>query len=332
MANERVLAIPQRAIFLKTDLDILKKRFSVRTVSGFNRRNPLRGIVSIAEILIWTLWADLTFSWFAGIDAFWAVLFSKMFRKKSVVVASGFSVASMPKIKYGAMRGGISAHVAKFALKYADKLLAVSEFNKKEILRYAEAEKVELIYHGLDHDDFKPAGKKQSNLVITVGEVKSSNLTRKGLETFIRSARFLPDVEFVLIGRGVDSSAGYLNRIATPNIKFMGYISSNRLLKYYQRAKVYVQVSAHEAFGVALAEAMLCQCVPVVTERGALPEVVGDTGFYVPYGDPEATASAIKKALNCDKGREARRRIERLFPLQRRRRDLISKIEAVLGA
>jgi len=30
---------------------------------------------------------------------------------------------------------------------------------------------------------------------------------------------------------------------------------------------------------MALAEAMCCECVPVVTKKGALPEVVGDTGL-----------------------------------------------------
>ena len=151
-------------LFLKTDLNILKKRFFVKTVSGFNRRNPLRGIVSIFEILIWTLWADLTFSWFAGVDAFWAVLFSKLFRKKSVVVASGFSVAAMPEIKYGAMRGGISSRVVKFILRRATKVLAVSEFNMKQILRYVRGEKVRLVYHSVDSSLYQPAGEKQSKI------------------------------------------------------------------------------------------------------------------------------------------------------------------------
>jgi len=332
MTNKRVLALPERVIFLKTDLGILKKRFSVKTVSGFNRRNPLRGIVSILEILIWTLWADLTFSWFAGVDAFWAVLFSKLFGKKSVVVASGFSVAAMPEIKYGAMRGGISSRVVKFILGHATKVLAVSEFNMKEILRYIGDEKVRLVYHSVDHKKFKPAGEKQSNLVITTGNVTASNLTRKGLKTFVESARLLPEAEFILIGRYIDHSIEYLKSIATSNIQFTGYISQDRLIDYYQRAKLYVQVSAHEAFGIALAEAMLCECVPVVTNRGALPEVVGGTGFYVPYGDAEATAKAIRKALNCDKGKEARERIKTMFPSEKRERELIMEIQELLKA
>ena len=82
-------------------------------------------------------------------------------------------------------------------------------------------------------------------------------------------------------------------------------------------AKVCVQISAVESFGCALAEAMLCECVPVVTNRGALPEVVCDTGFYVPYKDNKATAEAIKKALSYD-GSGSRKRIVKLFSLNKR--------------
>ncbi len=328
--NNKILAVPESSIFLQRDLEILKNHFEVRTAPTFNRKKPITSIPSIFKILKGTLWADLTFSWFADTHAFLAVLFSKIFRKKSIVIASGYSVADMPEIRYGAMRGRISSWVVKFILKHANKVLAVSEFNMKEILRYIGSEKVRLVYHSVGRDEFKPASEKQRNLVVTTGNVMRSNLTRKGIETFIKAARFLPEADFVLIGRGADDSVDYLKSIATSNVKFTGYIPRDELIDYYQRAKVYVQVSAHEAFGIALAEAMLCECVPVVTDRGALPEIVGDTGFYVPYGEPEATAKAISKALNCGKGKEARERIKRMFPPEKREKELIAEMQELL--
>ena len=80
-------------------------------------------------------------------------------------------------------------------------------------------------------------------------------------------------------------------------------------------------------FGMALAEAMACECIPVLTNNAALPEVVGDVGFYVPYGDEEATAEAIEEALKSDKGEEARERIKNMFPVERREKGLIQIIE-----
>lgn len=330
MARKKVLAVPEGSIFLQRDVEILKNHFEVRTAPTFNRKKPITTLPSIFKILRGTLWADVTFSWFADTHAFLAVLFSKIFRKKSVVVASGYSVAAMPEIKYGAMRGGIPSWVVKFILGHATKVLAVSEFSLKEILRYVGSEKVRLVYHSVDSSLYQPADEKQSNLVITTANVIVSNLARKGLETFVRSARFLPRTDFVLIGRCMDESIDYLKSIATANVEFTNYITLNRLIDYYRRAKVYVQVSAHESFGIALAEAMLCECVPVVTDRGALPEVVGNTGFYVPYGNPEATAEAIGKAMNSNKGKQARERIRSLFPTEKRERELITQIQELL--
>lgn len=85
---------------------------------------------------------------------------------------------------------------------------------------------------------------------------------------------------------------------------------------------MYVQVSMHEGFGVALAEAMACECAPIVTREGSLPEVVGDTGVFVPANDPEALARAVRSLVSSELsvtlGIRARERVQRLFSVERR--------------
>ena len=112
----------------------------------------------------------------------------------------------------------------------------------------------------------------------------------------------------------------------------MKEFSDKELLDWYQRAKVYVQASAHEGFGITVGEAMLCKCIPVVTDRFSLPEVVGDTGFYVPYEDVKATAEMIKKALEApeEKGKMARERIIKLFTIEKREKKLEKSIRKLL--
>ena len=72
---------------------------------------------------------------------------------------------------------------------------------------------------------------------------------------------------------------------------------------------------------MALAEAM---------DGVALSGVVGDTGFYVSYDNSETTADAIKGALKSNNGKEARDRIENVFPIERRKKDLIEIINEVM--
>lgn len=80
---------------------------------------------------------------------------------------------------------------------------------------------------------------------------------------------------------------------------------------------------------MALAESMCYECVPVVINNAALPEVVGVTGFYVPCGDPEATAETINEALKSEKWDMASDRIEQLFSLKKREKKLIGIIENI---
>jgi glycosyltransferase involved in cell wall biosynthesis len=165
-----------------------------------------------------------------------------------------------------------------------------------------------------------------------VGAVNWSNLRKKGLENFVKVAKLLPEVRFVLVGRHDDSSIDYLKMIATKNVEFAGPVSFNKLLELYRRAGVYVQISYHESFGVALAEAMACECVPVVTDRAALPEVVGECGIYVHYGDINATAVAIKKAFEQKElGRCARKRIVNMFSLGKREEKLVKLLISLIN-
>jgi glycosyltransferase involved in cell wall biosynthesis len=163
-------------------------------------------------------------------------------------------------------------------------------------------------------------------LVITVANITGLTLKKKGLDTFVKASAYLPNIRFILVGKYDNSSVEPLKRIAGSNVIFIGYVSDDSLVALYRKAKVYCQLSAHESFGVALAEAMACGCVPVVTRRYALPEVVGDAGFYVPHGDPKATAEAIKKALKSNKGKLARERIRTYFSLETREQKLINEI------
>lgn len=99
----------------------------------------------------------------------------------------------------------------------------------------------------------------------------------------------------------------------------------------YGQAKLYAQVSVHESFDCSLAEAMLCECVPVVSRRAALPEVAGDCGFYADVLTLEVVAGKIREALDAEptSAKRARQRIVQLFPLENRQVGLLEAIDEV---
>jgi len=151
----------------------------------------------------------------------------------------------------------------------------------------------------------------------------------KGLETFVKCAQHYPDIPFILAGEiGPKEDVKHIKSLAPKNVTLTGLISQDELVKYYQQAKVYTQLSFIESFCCALAEAMSCECIPIATNRGALPEVGGEIARYVRYGDVKETCRAIDTALNGSSalGRMARSRIVAIFSLEKRKEALTEAI------
>jgi glycosyltransferase involved in cell wall biosynthesis len=211
-------------------------------------------------------------------------------------------------------RGGLPRFVARWSLRRATRLMANSESGGREARRAAPKATVDVVHHGIpDLVGELPAGERSGAL--TVGIVDGPNLQRKGLLPFVRAAADLPGVPFTLVGRVDDPAAqAELAAAAPPNVEFTGFVDDAELARRYATAAAYVQASTHEGFGMAVAEAMLAGCVPVVTPVGALPEVVGDTGVVV--GDD--LAAAIRTALPLAPAVAARARVLERFTLERR--------------
>ena len=307
---------------------MLRERYPIREVIvGGNPIQSLTQRLSLGlTILSGVLETDMTFSWFAHNHAYLAVMVSRLLGRRSLVVVGGYEVAEEPDIGYGALLVPELAGKIPYIIENADCILAVSEFSKREILRAARPRRIETVYNGVDTSVFSPGGPKE-NIVLTVCFISTANIRVKGLDTYVDAARRFPETRFVLLGQALDDGLESLKRDAPDNVEFIGQVRQEELIRWYRRAKVYCQLSYRESFGVALAEAMSCECVPVVTDRGALPEVVGDTGFVVPYGDAEATAAAISGALRSDRGKAARARVEREFSLEERMQKIRSIIE-----
>ncbi|MDV2482606.1 glycosyltransferase family 4 protein [Methanoculleus sp. Wushi-C6] len=323
------LVSPSPSTFTERDLKTLRQEYLVRetVISDYQGKNGLKRSLLISfEILRGVLWADLTYSWFAHNHSYLAVRLANLLGKRTLVVIGGYEVAKEPEIGYGALLDPKLAKRVNYIIGNADHILAVSEFNRREILNLSERRHVAVVYNGIDCAQFTP-GETKEDLVITVCQISKNNITLKGLDTFLNAARSLPDLRFAVVGRVLDGSIEDLRRSAPQNVTFVPSPSQEELLRWYRRAKVYCQLSYRESFGVALAEAMSCECVPVVTERGALPEVVGGTGFVVPYGDVQATSTAIMEALHSDGGRAARARVQAKFSLEERREKICRVIE-----
>jgi glycosyltransferase involved in cell wall biosynthesis len=240
----------------------------------------------------------------------------------------------MPDIAYGHQRGGLRRHASRWIFRRATRLITNSSYSLSEIERNTPIppERVTVVHHGVP-DPFSEEPGLKERAALTVGAIDRTTLVQKGQLPFVQAARELPDVRFVFAGKWLDDAVEELRAAAPPNVEFTGWLSDDDLHAVYRSAAVYVQASRHEGFGLAVAEAMLAGCVPVVMNVTAMPEVVGDAGVLIESQEPAAVAEGIREALAMGPGAaaRARERILTTFPMESRREGILRVVDEAVA-
>jgi len=328
--KKRLLYVHSRkASFVAIDREILAERHEVEDLYQPGRvPNPLKVVRGVLR-------ADVVFGWFASWHTFFPITLAWLLRKPSVLIVGGFDTANMPDIGYGYQQGGIRRAASLWIMRRARRLVTNSEYSLSEIERNTPIppERVRVVHHGVP-DPFgdEPGAKEREAL--TVGAIHHMTLVQKGQLPFVEAARLVPDVTFTFAGKWLDDSVEQLRSRAGENVRFTGWLSDDDLHEAYRRAAVYVQASRHEGFGLAVAEAMLAGCVPVVMNVTAMPEVVGDAGVLIESQDPPVVADGVRRALELGPGaaRRARERVLTAFPMERRREGILRAVEDALAS
>jgi glycosyltransferase involved in cell wall biosynthesis len=108
--------------------------------------------------------------------------------------------------------------------------------------------------------------------------------------------------ELVLAGKPAEGSQPWLDRLARAplegRVRHIGYVEPANRCALYDGARLLVQPSFEEGFGIPVLEAMTRGVPVVAANRGALPEVLGDAGLLVDPDKPADLAAAIWRMLS----------------------------------
>ena len=123
----------------------------------------------------------------------------------------------------------------------------------------------------------------------------------KNLDLLIKIWQKRNDCELWLAGDGP-----YQNGLKAqlPKAKFFGYLSGKKLSEIYASADFFVFPSATDTFGNAVLEAQACGTPVITTKEGSLPEVSGDSAYYVDAFNYESIANGIKNVFEDEKLQE----------------------------
>jgi glycosyltransferase involved in cell wall biosynthesis len=211
-----------------------------------------------------------------------------------------------------------------------NKTVATKAASKQGVLHFVPGLKtpIDVVHHGFDSENWPLSDANDPDVLITVGFDLHTDRIRnlKGIDMILAVAPAFPDRRFVLVG--FDQDAG---PTIPPNVEVYGRVRRDELIRHYQRAGYYMQLSLSEGFGCALAEAMLCGCIPVVSRAGAPPFIIGRHGAIAETRTVDHVVSVLTdlfRRYDPENHREARAHIEAEFPLERR----VAGLSRLLGS
>ena len=206
-----------------------------------------------------------------------------------------------------------------FALHRAEKIIAVSQFTKDDIVSKFKInqDKIAVTYEGvanlaksydslfvakLDNQEILARHHIPRNFLLYVGNAYPHKNLETLLRVFDRLHQNRPELRLVLVGKidyfykRVQDAASALNLWQKGNINnpviFPGYVPDVQLEILYSEAKAYVFPSLYEGFGLPPLEAMACGCPVISSDRSSLPEVLGEAALYF---NPESDESMLAK-------------------------------------
>jgi glycosyltransferase involved in cell wall biosynthesis len=185
-------------------------------------------------------------------------------------------------------------------------------------------ERVSVVHNGV-HPIFTPStnpildkafasslGLGESPEVLHVGSTIERKRIEDVLGIFAKMRARIPRLRLLRVGGVFTNEQQRLVRQLgiTDSIDVFPHIDTAQLAALYRRARVLIQPSASEGFGLPVIEAMACGTPVIASDIPALREVGGTAAEYCPVGDIEAWVSTTLELLGEDPGRREMRRRE----------------------
>lgn len=338
--------------FVLKDQYILERNFTTHSYL-IDTRSALKYSFALIKLFFFLLFNGrkykVYFIRFADWHTAMISIFKKLYNRKLVIVVGGYEVAKIDELNYGAHVRFIRSKTVNFTLKSADILLpnhfklikyennfGSSKSRKGGIKTFVNVEdkKIRVVFNGFDSNKFHAGTiKKDDNLAITIAAISNERTFKlKGINYFIEVARSLPHRKFMIIG--LKKSVLHKLQIVIPNnLIIKEFVPHEKLLEYYQRAKVFCIFSLSEGMPNVLCEAMLSECIPVGSAVSSIPDIIDKYGYIVTHSDINHISEQVEKAFaeSLELGTNARKHIQQHYSDIKREELLVNIISDFLN-
>ncbi len=176
----------------------------------------------------------------------------------------------------------------RISTKKSKIILTDSESAKKDICRIFKCNeyKVKVIYGAwqhflkiqIDESVINEFGLCDAEYFFSLG----SQMRHKNLKWIVCAARQNPQYKFVVTGNNNVNEFDIESRENVPhNILYTGYLSDEKVKALMKHCKAFIQPSMYEGFGMPPMEAMSVGAKCIVSNVSSLPEVYGNSVWYI---------------------------------------------------
>lgn len=186
-------------------------------------------------------------------------------------------------------------HFWKFkkSAETADKIIAISEQTKRDIIQYLKVpeDKIEVIYQGCHQafkenqsEEFIQQTKEKFNLperfILNIGTIEE----RKNLLNILKAID-KTDIPLIVVGRKTKYFAKIEQYIKKnkleKQINFLEGVTMDELAVIYKLSDIFVYPSFFEGFGIPIIEALFSKTVTITSNTSCLPEAGGKDSVYI---------------------------------------------------
>lgn len=203
----------------------------------------------------------------------------------------------------------------KYACETAEKIIAISEQTKDDIIRFFQVDpkKIEMIYQSVspvfyekqETEKLREKYKLSTRFIISVGSLEPRKNQLAILKAIVSEKL---DIMVVFVGK----HTSYFNKMKQfidvngleKQVVFLPHIDDVELAGLYQIATLSIYISFFEGFGLPVIEAMASGCPVITSNASCLPETSGDAALLCSPGDSIKLGSYIRLILENEEERK----------------------------
>ena len=202
------------------------------------------------------------------------------------------------------VRFGLAAVEQKIMIgilrRACDFIVAGNEFTKHQLEQRMPGKPIYILPAGFDAAtiDRVATPPKDPNLGCFVGRLVSQKGIFDLLKVMVELGRSHPEFRLVMAGTGPerDFLVAEIQRLNLTNIQLAGFVSEEEKVVLLKKSKYFFFPSYEEGWGIALAEALYCECRCICYELPHYRSIFGDFPVYAKLGDVDDFVRAFRQS------------------------------------